>query len=328
MTDKTRPKFTRIKMDSTDSGSTISTPILSSDESTESLIPSTPSEKPKKIKTRLKIESTPSENPKKIKTRLKIESTSSIPSKKQDLLDLLGYSDSDSSIKTLSSISSLSEPSENGSLVAQKSSTSDSIPPLSQLFKNKNTVKPVILKEKPPCPEGKIRNIKTGRCIKIKVIKEKKTRKIKKKSSSKSSKKSSSLSSKKSSSRSSKKSSSRSSKKTSRSSASWSTKASSKLSSINEFISENGDELNQEQRKEFDSIIKNLQEGKLKGMNLDLKEKGTKEKPNSKELSINCLKMFDDIALEKELEKRKREKAEKVEPTVNILVPRKKVPKA
>ena len=65
MTDKTQPKFTKIKIDSTDSGSTISTPILSSDESTESLIPSTPSEKPKKIKTRLKIESTPSEKPKK-----------------------------------------------------------------------------------------------------------------------------------------------------------------------------------------------------------------------------------------------------------------------
>jgi hypothetical protein len=290
MTDKTQSKFKKIKIESTDSGSTISTPILSSEESIESLIPSTPS----------------------------------IPSKKQDLLDLLGYSDSDSSIKTLSSISSLSEPSENGSLVAQKSSSSDSVP-LTQLIKKKNTIKPIILKEKPPCPEGKIRNIKTGRCIKIKVIKEKKTRKIKKKSSSRSSKKkSSSLSSIKSSSLSSKK----SSRNSLRSSASWSTKASSKLSSINDFISENGDELNQEQRKEFDSIIKNLQEGKLKGMNLDLKEKGTKEKPNSKELSINCLKMFDDIALEKELEKRKREKAEKVETAINILVPRKKVPKA
>jgi len=306
MSDKTQPKKIKpkINIDSTDSGSTISTPILSSEESTESLIPSTSSEKQKKIKTRLKIASTSSEKTRPLKY----------------YTDLLGYSDSDSSIKTLSSISSLSEPSENGSLVAQKSSTSNSVPPISLIFKKKNTVKPIILKEKPPCPEGKIRNIKTGRCIKIKVIKEKKTRKIKKKSSSKSSKKLSSVSSIKSS--------SRSSKKSLRSSASWSTKASSKLSSINDFISENGDGLNEEQRKEFDIEIKKLQEGKLKGMNLYLKEKGTKEKPNSKELIINCLKMFDDNALEKELEKRKREKAEKIEPTVNILVPRKKVPKA
>lgn len=299
MTDKTHSKFKKIKIESTDSGSTISTPNLSSEESTESLIPSTPSEKLKKQST----------------IKKKIESTSSGPTLSTEILSSV------KSLSTPSSISSLSKPSENYSLVAQKSSTSDSVP-LSQLIKKKNTVKPIILKEKPPCPEGKIRNIKTGRCIKIKVIKEKKTRKVKKKSSSKSSKKLSSLSLKKISS-------SKSSKKSSRTSASWSTKASNKLSSINDFISENGDELNQEQRKEFDSIIKNLQEGKLKGMNLDLKEKGTKEKPNSKELSINCLKMFDDIALEKELEKRKREKAEKVEPpAINILVPRKKVPKA
>jgi hypothetical protein len=96
--------------------------------------------------------------------------------------------------------------------------------------------------------------------------------------------------------------------------------------------------LNEEQRREFDEIIKNLQEGQLKGMNLDGKvkpgvvegSKSIKENPDSKELSINCLKMFDDIALEKELDKRKREKAEKEEkkkPVVNILVPRKKVPK-
>ena len=45
--------------------------------------------------------------------------------------------------------------------------------------------------------------------------------------------------------------------------------------------------------------------------------------------------MFDDIALEKELDKRRKEKAEKEKeeeekkkPAINILVPRKKVPKA
>ena len=175
------------------------------------------------------------------------------------------------------------------------------------------------IKEKKPCPEGQERSEK-GHCKKIKVEKEKKTRKIKKK-----------LSSKKS-----------SSKKSHRSSSgSWSNAASSKLSNISDLISEEGDELNEEQRKEFDDIIKNLQEGQLKGMNLDAKGKpgskgksGLKDKPNSKELSINCLKMFDDIALEKELDKRKKEKEKEKEkeeekkPAVNILVPRKKVPKA
>jgi hypothetical protein len=172
------------------------------------------------------------------------------------------------------------------------------------------------IKEKKPCPEGQERIDDKGHCKKIQVEKEKKikknkTEKIKKNKTEKI-----------------KKISSKSGTKSNKS-GSWSTAASSKLSNISDLISDTGDELNEEQRKEFDDIIKNLQEGKLKGMNLD--SKGIKEKPNSKELSINCLKMFDDIALEKELDKRKKAKAEKEEekkPAINILVPKKKVPKA
>jgi hypothetical protein len=270
------------------------------------------------------------------KTRKTLKKYVSSPEKKKS-------SQSGESIKT----ESLSTP------LLSELSSSDSVP-LSKIVKNKIGVRPVVLKEKKPCPEGqerinnkghckkikveKEKKVKTkkikvekekktkkikekkpcpegqeridnrGHCKKIKVEKEKKTRKIKKKLS----------------------------KSSSANSGSWSTDASSKLSNMSDLISDTGDELNEEQRKEFDEIIKNLQEGKLKGMNLDAKgSKGIKEKPNSKELSINCLKMFDDIALEKELDKRRKEKAEKEKeeeekkkPAINILVPRKKVPKA
>jgi hypothetical protein len=293
------------------------------------------------------------------KTRKTLKKYVSSPEKKTS-------SQSGESIKTESLSTPLLSESSSIKLLSPKKklSSSDSVP-LSKIVKNKIGVRPIVLKEKKPCPEGqeridnkghckkikveKEKKIKTkkvkvekekktkkikekkpcpedqeridnkGHCKKIKVEKEKKTRKIKKKSSSKSSKKLSKSSSAKS--------------------GSWSTDASSKLSNMSDLISDTGDELNEEQRKEFDEIIKNLQEGKLKGMNLDAKgSKGVKEikeKPNSKELSINCLKMFDDIALEKELDKRRKEKAEKEKeeeekkkPAINILVPRKKVPKA
>ena len=247
------------------------------------------------------------------KTRKTLKKYVSSPEKKTS-------SQSGESIKTESlSTPLLSESSSNKLLSPKKKlSSSDSVP-LSKIVKNKIGVRPIVLKEKKPCPEGQERIDNKGHCKKIKVEKEKKTRKIKKKLSSKSSKKLS--------------------KSSSSNSGSWSTDASSKLSNMSDLISDTGDELNEEQRKEFDEIIKNLQEGKLKGMNLDAKGskgvKGIKEKPNSKELSINCLKMFDDIALEKELDKRRKEKAEKEreeeekkKPAINILVPRKKVPKA
>jgi hypothetical protein len=174
-------------------------------------------------------------------------------------------------------------------------------------------MKPKKIKEKKPCPEGQERIDDKGHCKKIKVEKEKKIKKNKTEKIKKISSKSRTKSNRSSSER----------------SGSWSTAASSKLSNISDLISDTGDDLNEEQRKEFDDIIKNLQEGKLKGMNLD-DAKGIKEKPNSKELSINCLKMFDDIALEKELDKRRKEKEEeeKKKPVINILVPKKKVPKA
>ena len=108
------------------------------------------------------------------------------------------------------------------------------------------------------------------------------------------------------------------------------------------FVADSDEGMNEEQRRDFDEWLKGEREGKLKGKNLSHGIKPQTQNPkinpqSPTNLSVNCLKMFDDIALEKELEKRKNERAEKdaeekrnqvPAPVINILVPRKKVPKA